>query len=145
VSSKPGAGHLNALCQKRRQLSTDAPAVVYCVIPENWSRSAIDWDDFLHKVVSQFFRDTTRVNAVVFWMEQHIVVDGGRGAALTVIRKPYVNDNARHPLNASLFFSGQRSEPFREALADANKLSALEEASYNSEFFRWVDYLNRRD
>jgi hypothetical protein len=79
-------------------------------------------------------------------MEQHIVVDGGRGAALATIRKPFVNNNARHPMDVSLFFSGQRSEPVREALAtaDANGLKALEEASYNSEFFRWVDYLNPR-
>jgi hypothetical protein len=136
---------LNALRQKRRQLPTDAPAVVYCVLPENWSRSAINWDDNLHKIVRQFFRDTKRVNVVVFWMEQHTIVAGARGAALAVIRKPYVNDNARHPLNVSFFFSGQRSETFREALATADGLRALEEASYNSEFFRWVDYLNPRE
>ena len=136
---------LNALRDKRRQLPTDAPAVVYCVFPENWLRSAINnWDRFLDEIVSQFFRDTQRVNVVVFWMEQQIVLDGGRCAALTVIRKPYVNENARHPMNASFFFRGQRSEPLHDALAtaDADGLRALEEASYNSEFFRWVDYLN---
>jgi hypothetical protein len=85
-----------------------------------------------------------RVNVVVFWMEQHMVVADGRGAALVIIRKPYVNDNARHPMNVTPFFSGQRSEPLREALASTDKLRALEEASYNSEFFRWVDYLNPR-
>jgi hypothetical protein len=136
----------NALQQKRRQLPKDAPGVVYCVVPENWSHSAINWDDYLQKIVSRFFRGTTTVNVIVFWMEQHVVVDGGRGAALTTIRKPFVNNNARHPIDVSLFFSGQRSEPVREALAtaDANGLKALEEVSYNSEFFRWVDYLNPR-
>jgi hypothetical protein len=44
---------------------------------------------------------------VVFWMEEHIIVAGGRGAALTVVRKPYVNQNARHAMDVSLFFSGQ--------------------------------------
>lgn len=136
---------LNALRQKRRQLPTDAPAVVYCVVPENWSRSAINWDDYLHKIVSQFFRDSQRVNVVVFWMEQHMIVADGRGAALAVIRKPYANDNARHPLNVSFLFGGQRSEPFREALSTADGWKPLEEASYNSEFFRWVDYLSPRD
>jgi hypothetical protein len=136
---------LNALREKRRQLPTDAPAVVYCVIPENWQRQAPpNWDDFLQKIVSQFFRDTKRVNVVVFWMEEHIIIAGGRGAALTVVRKPYVNQNARHAMDVSLFFSGQRSEPLREALAtaDADGLRALEAASRNSEFFRWVDHLN---
>jgi hypothetical protein len=136
---------LNALRAKRRQLPPDAPAVAYCVIPENWSHWAPpSWDDFLGKIADQFFRDTKRVNVVVFWMEQHIIVVGGRGAALTVIRKPYVNQNARHAMDVSLFFSGQRSEPLREALAtaDADGLRALEKASHNSEFFRWIDYLN---
>jgi len=136
----------NALQHKRRQLPKNAPGVVYCLVPENWSHSAINWDDYLQKIVSRFFRGTTTVNVIVFWMEQHIVVDGGRGAALTTIRKPFVNSNARHPMDVTLFFSGQRSEPVREALAtaDANELTALEEAFYNSEFFRWVDYLNPR-
>jgi hypothetical protein len=135
---------LNALREKRKQLPTDAPAVVYCVFPENWSHCAPpSWDDFLEKIVSQFFRDTQRVNVVVFWMERRWLVAGGKGAARAVIRKPYVNDKARHPLEASLFFSGPRSEPFDEALAtaDDDKLKALESAFYNSEFFRWVDYL----
>jgi hypothetical protein len=136
---------LNALRQKRRQLPKDAPAVVYCVIPEQWSHSAIDWDDWLPRIVRQFFRDTRRVNVVVFWMEKHIVVDGGRGAALALIGKPYVNDGARHPMNVSMFFTGQRSETIRQALATADDLKALEEASYDSEFFRWVDYLNPRN
>jgi hypothetical protein len=136
---------LNALREKRRQLPTDAPAVIYCVIPKNWQRLAPpNWDDFLEKIMSQFFRNTKRVNVVVFWMEEHIIVAGGRGAALTVVRKPYVNQNARHAMDVSLFFSGQRSEPLREALAtaDADGLKALERASRNSEFFRWIDYLN---
>jgi hypothetical protein len=135
---------LNALREKRKQLPTDAPAVVYCVFPENWSHCAPpSWDDFLEKIVSQFFRDTQRVDVVVFWMERRWLVAGGKGAARAVIRKPYVNDKARHPLEASLFFSGPRSEPFDEALAtaDDDKLKALESAFYNSEFFRWVDYL----
>src|SRR5262249_55708971 len=137
----------NALQQKRRQLPKSAPAVVYCVVPENWSHSAINWDDYLQKIVSRFFRGTTTVNVVVFWMEQHIVVDGGGGAALAVIRKPYVNQNARHAMDTTLFCSGQRSEPLREALAtaDADGLRALEKASNNSEFFRWVDYLSPPD
>jgi hypothetical protein len=45
---------LNALRQKRRQVPTDAPAVVYCVIPESWSHSAIAWDGYLEKIVSRF-------------------------------------------------------------------------------------------
>jgi hypothetical protein len=137
----------NALQQKRRQLPKSAPAVVYCVVPENWSHSAINWDDYLQKIVSRFFRGTTTVNVVVFWMEQHIVVDGGRGAALAIIRKPYVNQNARHAMDTTLFCSGQRSEPLREALAtaDGDGLRALEKASHNSEFFRWIDYLSPPD
>jgi hypothetical protein len=134
---------LNALEKKRRQLPKNAPAVIYCVIPEVWLRSNINWDEFLGKISRQVFRDTQRVNVVVFWMERHKVVTQGHGAALEVVSKPYVNDRARHSMDASFFFSGPRSEPHDRALAtaDYDKLKAIEKASYNSEFFQWVDHL----
>jgi hypothetical protein len=135
----------NALRNKRRQLPKSAPGVVYCVLPENWSRAAaINWEGFLQNIVERFFRSTTRVNVIVFWMEQHLIRgDGGPGAALVLIRKPYVNDKAHHAMtDVSFLLSGPRSETAREALATGAGLDALKETSYDSEFFRWVDHLN---
>jgi Holliday junction resolvase-like predicted endonuclease len=63
---------LNALRNKRRQLPKSAPGIVYCVIPESWSDAAINWDDYLQSIADRFFRDTTTVNVVVFWMEHSL-------------------------------------------------------------------------
>jgi hypothetical protein len=132
----------NALNWKRRQLPKVAPAILYCVIPERWSRAPINWDEYLQRIAIRFLRGTKTINVVIFWMEQHINLGAPPGAALLLIRKPYVNKTPRHPIrDIGFIFSGQRSEVGRKAIATGVGLESLEKASYDSEFFRWVDHL----
>jgi len=133
---------LNALLHKRKQLPDDAPAVIYCAIPEEWLAQPVNWDEVLEEIAGRFLRGTRRVNAVVFWAEQHIDFNHGvPGGALVLIRKPYLNENPRYPSNLSFLFDGKRSEPVHEAIATGTGFDQLETDSYESEFFRWIDHL----
>ncbi len=67
--------------------------------------------------------------------------NGAAGGGLVLIRKPYANTNPRHPADLGFLFGGMRTQIFREAMATGDGLESLEESSYDSEFFRWIDHL----
>lgn len=132
----------NSLQNKRSQVPDNAPAILYCVLPEVWtSNPTIDWDDVLQDVTKEFFRRSKRWNAVVFWIEQHVILKDGPGAAMFLIRMPYVNKDARHKTELDFLFEGENLEIARNAVATGDRLEELEKTSYKSEFFEWVDLL----
>lgn len=133
---------LNALRHKRKQLPNNAPAVLYCVLPEHWLGQGRNWNATLEGVANNFFSGTRRINVVVFWVEEHIDRGGGMaGGALVLTRMPYGNANPRHPADFSFLFGGMRTQIAREAVATGDGLESLEKSSYDSEFFRWIDHL----
>lgn len=132
----------NSLQNKRTQVPDDAPAILYCVLPEVWTADPIiDWDDVLNDVTKQFFRRSKRWNAVVFWIEQHLILKEGPGAAMFLVRRPYTNQDARHQTELDFLFKGERSVIARNAIATGERLEELRNSSYQSEFFEWVDFL----
>jgi Holliday junction resolvase-like predicted endonuclease len=131
----------NSLQNKRDQVPNTAPAILYCVLPERWTLEPnIDWDHTLQTVTEKFF-SSKRWNAVVFWIEQHVVLHKGPGAAMFLVRKPYVNETARHTIDLNFLFGGKQGEPMSSTIADDDKLEELRVSSYDSEFFRWIDSL----
>lgn len=132
----------NSLQNKRDQVPDSAPAILYCVLPEPWTLEPnIDWDHILQSVTEKFFRSSKRWNAVVFWIEQHVVLHKGPGAVMFLVRKPYVNETARHTIELSFLFEGKQDEPMSSSMADDDKLEELRASYYDSEFFRWIDSL----
>ena len=133
---------LNALKRKRDQVPDSEPAVIYCVIPERWLGSVADLDASLRDITNQFFRGTRRINVIVFWAERHIEVKDSQGGAWGLIRMPYSNLSPRIPMkNSGFLFGGVQSEVVRAAVTSGEDLDALAKASYDTEFFRWVDHL----
>lgn len=136
---------LNALNTKRQQLPANAPAIVYCVIPERWTQNAeINWAELLQKTARKFLRGTRRINAIVFWVEQHVRrTDGQRGAALLLVRIPYFNDAPRNAIrNIEALYDGKpHVSTALKALATGQGINEFEKETYDSAFFRWIDYL----
>ena len=58
-----------------------------------------------------------------------------------LVRKPYANPSPRHPFESAFLFSGIRSVRTRQVLATGVGLNDIQNDSYDSEFFRWVDHL----
>jgi hypothetical protein len=133
---------VNRLNDKRDQVPKTAPAVLFCVIPERWTTvGQVEWDEVLGRITRNFFRGTKRINVVIFWAEQHMAIPSG-GSALISVRKPYLNTNTYHPLDAPFLLGGsRRSEDARRAFITGEGLDDLEKESYDSDFFRWVDSL----
>jgi hypothetical protein len=141
---------LNALEHKRGQVPRDAAAVIVCIIPETWPH--ID-DDNMHteisSVISRFFRNTQRINVVLFVQEAHLKfnTDGSLGGYV-IFERPFINMNARHKTKSlDAVWSRSISDDLRDyllnpsAIRDSAKMAALRAETRSSEFFRWVDSL----
>ena len=134
---------VNSLGQKRGQLPPTAPAIICCVIPEQWLKAAIDWDTALTEITSEFFKRTGRINAVVFWGELDLKSSVGSGGAWGLVRKSYFHPSPRFSVVDMTYLVGGklRSETVREAMATGEGEDALWGSAYSSGFFRWVDSL----
>jgi hypothetical protein len=124
---------VNRFKDKVDQVPKDAPAILYCVLPDSWvDTPGIDWDEALGRLTRNFLRSTKRWNAVVFWCERHQEL-GNDTHATYLVRKPYLNERTYCPLNTDFLFRGPKTgECTRgEFEAEAN----------NGEFYRWVDSL----
>jgi hypothetical protein len=107
----------NSLGQKHKQVPNTAPAIVFVGLPPQWVIESRDWESYLTKVTRDFFRQTKKINAVVFMGENFFI--GG----VAIIKKPYPNHEARNKMENMDFLFSDREE------------------SRNSEFFRWIDYI----
>lgn len=58
-----------------------------------------------------------------------------------LVRKPYLNRGAMHPVELDFLFSGPKADVLFETSNDETKLDELRHASYDSDFFKWVDSL----
>ena len=115
----------NSLNQKRKQLPDTAPAIVFVGIPNEWTNELHDWDAYLSKVTSDFFRGSQRVNTVIFLAEQIFPIPG-IGIVLLMAQKSYIHPRPRMRTNDMGFLPPQTSEL---------------RLARDSEFFRWIDYI----
>lgn len=134
---------LNALSKKRGQMSADKPGVIYCVMPESWLEDRANLNAELDVVIPKFLAAADKINAVVMWGELRLDFnhDGTPGSASSLVRIPYVNEKARLPIQLPFLIQGQRSESLRKAAATGEGLKELEDKSYDSDYFRWIDTL----
>jgi hypothetical protein len=129
----------NALDTKRKQLPSDAPAIIFCVHPESWFSVNPNLVYFtLMHTAFDFFSSTKRINAVVFASEQHwdAAGDGSLGG-LFVVLSTWVNSSARHRIGPLDFLLRL---PDRRRLNNV-KIDRLhsEPVIIRSEFHDWVD------
>jgi len=94
----------SALKKKRSQLPDDKPAVIFCAVPHSWYEFA-DLRFSLFRQTFLFFRGSKRINAVVYFFEEWIELNDGNTAFYKSFL-PITNQTARHPVDLSLFYSG---------------------------------------
>jgi hypothetical protein len=129
----------NALDTKRRQLPSDAPAIIICVYPESWFTIGPDAvRSGLMQVASDFFSSTMRINAVAFASEQHWdAPKKGTLGALFVTHLPLANVSPRHPISSLDFFMNVSNDSPRN-FVERNNLPEEISVRLHSEFFLWI-------
>lgn len=131
----------NALGHKRKQMPNNAPAIIYCAMPERWFVNPENWNVRLPEVIQRFFgpSGTRRINAVVFWAEKHLAV-GDSGSAVILVSAPFVNLTPRIPLRDNQFLLlGRSLESGIAAVEHGVNREQIVAESESSEFFKWVD------
>ena len=131
----------NALGNKRKQIPNNAPAIIYCAMPERWFVDPENWNARLPEIIQRFFgpSGTRRINAVVFWAEKHLAV-GDSGSAVLLMSSPFVNLTPRIPLrNDQFLISGRSLESGIAAVEHSVDRERIVAESESSEFFSWVD------
>jgi len=139
----------NALDRKRTQLPTDAPSVVFVIIPPSWLvEKYIDFS--LMFSCHQFLRGTRRVNAVSLILDRQINLDCSDNQGLIVFScVTHVNTMPRH--YASIDFLFPRTPSFLRNVISNGHMSdprIIDEAramTRSSEFYRWIDYVLSND
>lgn len=139
----------NALDQKRKQLPSDAPAVIFCVVPERWvAVERIDLEAELSQAADAFFKRSRRINLLVFVWERHMDIPGAAGATgfQVTIEKEFAHPKPRHYMPTIPFTKGDPDGAMRmaDAAAKGDPHWAKHGAKPDSEFYRWVDYITAR-
>jgi len=84
---------IGSLDNKRKQLPRDAPAILICYLPFSWRDDDASFRSDLDQLADGFFRNSRRINALCFSMEQF--VPGTR--SVSVYYATFLNGGARHP------------------------------------------------
>lgn len=143
VTTLTGAEHSattvgNALEQKRKQLPTDAPAVIFVVVPEQWfvGRNA-EVVQLLRDDALQAYNRSQRINSIVFLNEQHNDYGLPDRGNLGFVFDASLNLAARHQVpELAAFIDGTLHRP--EVFSDEEQLAALANVHQDSPFFNWA-------
>lgn len=128
----------NALNHKRKQLPSDAPAVIFVFRPHEWEEQVADLEEELSAVVSRFFRGSKRVNYVFVCYEQFIAVPQ-LGGYLTVGSGIWAHPDPRHACPA--LDEALATPPVSHNRVEALLAEPKTENSHSgiSDFHAWVD------
>ena len=91
----------NTLAGKRSQVPADRAAILYIIIPEEWTEDARVADAIFSDALSNFFRGSKRFNVVVLVWQAVIALGEGRIFASTY--RPYEHPLPRYPLDDTSF------------------------------------------
>ncbi len=121
----------NALNHKRKQLPDTDPAIIFCILPESWSETAMG--PSLGRLTTQFFGSTRRVSAVVYVIEKHVEwEEDGKIGHLSMQHLCLLHPNARRPTSSLSFFNCETWDA-----SPTNPPTMRRE----NEFFQWADSL----
>jgi hypothetical protein len=136
---------INALHAKRRQLPKDNPAIIFCVVPERWEKSAINLNVWSANVAHEFFLSgSRRINRLIFYLERHFDSEDQTKGGFIIIAKSYDNPNPYYPSNFDHIFAARgRSEAetqlITEAMRKPEAMPHLTKIFRTGEFYEWVD------
>jgi len=111
----------NVLNSKRKQLPSTGPALLYCILPQEWLSHYPDLNFGLFHVTCNFYEISKRINAVIYVMSQIRRI--GSGAAFFDVFAPITNPNARFKPDLSFLFQDKPELRAlqRELLANSDK------------------------
>jgi hypothetical protein len=132
---------LNALHRKRRQVPNNAPAVIYCVMPEKWFPDPSNWNSRLPMIAEKFLTNTKRINVLVAWTERHVPLGDGPGGGLVILRNSFRNPSPRITTECLDFLFDGTPATTLDSIQSGVGLKELVEEANSSEFFQWVDHL----
>jgi hypothetical protein len=133
---------LNALKAKRTQLPPDAPAIIFCIVPDAWLYPPSFTKPRFEYVGARFLAGTHRINAVIFWgamptQWKNLPSHG----SLVFAHLASFNKAPRFPIEDDTFLRGRKVTPeMREGFKGVDAASALQ-TFRDTEFYRWVDLL----
>jgi hypothetical protein len=135
---------INALHTKRRQLPKDKPAIIFCVLPEQWEKIGMDLNAWSANVANEFFLSgIRRINRLVFYLERHIDIGSQTTGGFINVSNTFDNPNPYFPCNFDHIFKGGRSDMgqllMEDALENPESLDTMIKRVRTGEFFEWVD------
>lgn len=86
----------NTLDKKRRQVPADRPAILYMIIPEEWTENGAEAERIFSEAMESYFRNSETFNAVCVVWYAKIKLGEGRIFALTY--HPFEHPSPRHPI-----------------------------------------------
>ncbi len=132
----------NALEQKRKQVPTNQPAIIFCGCPPNWFDTVSEMGNELRRDAEEFFRRSKRTNAVVFVTETRFELapdeDGAARGMLAFPIFPFLHSAPRHPIDLSCLLDGSLDQNKKYGLMVSPE-DAIEAMRKANEFHRWVD------
>ena len=126
----------NALGQKRSQLPADAPAVIFCTVPEVWVRDGLPLDE-IDICVAEFLRATRRVNAVVVCWNAFTQLSEG-GHIYANVHRPIFNLSPRHSVDLQLL---TEEDPAAELVVDATRMGSVGSSTTPGGTLSYMRYL----
>jgi hypothetical protein len=86
----------NTLDKKRKQVAADRPAILYMIIPEEWTENGAEAERIFSEAMESHFRNSQTFNAVCVVWYAKIVLGDGRIFVLTYC--PFEHPSPRHPI-----------------------------------------------
>lgn len=86
----------NTLSEKRDQVPSDKPAILYVQIPKTWASGGAITEQALSAAISNNFARSRRFNAVVIIWE--FLIPAFTGAVIGLAYRPFIHPNPRHQL-----------------------------------------------
>jgi hypothetical protein len=127
----------NRLKKKRTQLPKNFPSVIFCEHPSEWSAQVPNLAAALGEITVDFFRNTERVNAVVYMVQEYSGYSETYGA-LSASSLAFFNEAPQHTFSDWRFL---REGQFHHNIGPSPELTAF---ARGSEFYAWVDHITRK-
>ncbi|MEX0959538.1 MAG: hypothetical protein WDZ63_09650 [Burkholderiales bacterium] len=142
---------INTLQKKRTQVPTDRPAVLYIVIPTEWTADGKTAEAIFAESTTAFFRNSARINAVVFVWEPMIIINEGMIVGLA--QRPYEHPHPRHCIGNSQFLRPEHpigdleALRYRAAYDTANLENELKVGMHTTtpSFYLWQKNRNQKN
>ena len=106
----------NTLKAKRQQVPGDRPAILYVIIPEEWTRNGANVQKVFSEALESHFRNSKTFAAICFvW---HAKIELGEGRIFVLTYHSFEHPSPRHPIEDLSFLRPNHPEGDLNALRD---------------------------